>query len=207
MLGILVGLKQEAQLAKRFFPDAVIALSHACESGAVRALAELKAAGATELLSFGCAGGLDEDLPPGTVQVADFVHVDGQSILTDEVLSERFGANKVSVRGGLYHSNVMIAQAVEKAALFHQTKCHAVDMESGIVARSGLPFAVLRVVCDDAARNLPPAAAVALKEGKVHIPALLVSLVQHPGQIGALMTLGRDAAQAHKSMAEFLKQL
>ncbi|MCX5615616.1 hypothetical protein NQF87_01275 [Bombella sp. TMW 2.2559] len=207
MLGILAGLKQEARLAKRCFPDAKVALSHACEAGAQRALSALLDAGVTELLSFGCSGALDMALPPGSVQVAEYVHLDGEHCRTDPALSARFGAAQAAVRGGILHSPVMVGTAAEKAALFSRTGCHAVDMESGLVARSGLPFAVLRVICDDAGRDLPPAANEGLKDGQVHVPALLGSILRHPFQIGALMGLGRDATRAHGAMAHFLQGL
>lgn len=207
MLGILVGLKQEARLARQFFPEAKIALSHACEVGARRALLSLREAGVTELLSFGCSGALDAALPPGSVQVAEYVQVDGENYRADPALSARFGAAQAAVREGILHSPVMIGTATEKAALFSRTGCHAVDMESGLVARSGLPFAVLRVICDEAGRDLPPAAVEGLKEGQVYVPALLGSILRHPFQIGALIGLGRDAARAHKAMAQFLRGL
>ncbi len=207
MLGILAGLKQEARLAARFFPDAKIALSHACEAGARRALLALREAGATELLSFGCSGALDPALPPGSVQVAEYVQQDGENHRADPALSARFGAAQAAVRGGILHSPVMIGTAMQKAVLFSRTGCHAVDMESGLVARSGLPFAVLRVICDDAGRDLPPAAVAGLKDGQVHVPALLGSILRHPAQMGDLMGLGRDAARARKAMVHFLQGL
>ena len=207
MLGILAGLKQEAHLARQFFPEARIALSHACEAGAQRALSALLDAGVTELLSFGCSGALDAVLPPGSVQVAEYVQCEDEIYRSDPALSARFGAAQAAVRGGILHSPVMIGTAAEKAMLFDQTGCHAVDMESGLVARSGLPFAVLRVICDDAGRDLPPAAIEGLKDGQIHVPALLGSILRHPSQIGALMGLGRDAARARQAMAHFLQGL
>ncbi|POS63155.1 phosphorylase family protein [Parasaccharibacter apium] len=207
MLGVLAGLRQEARLARRFFPGAKIALSHACETGARQALQVLQDEGVTALLSFGCSGALDAVLPPGSVQVAEYVQADSEHYRADPALSARFGAAQAAVRGGILHSPVMIGTAREKADLFSRTGCHAVDMESGLVARSGLPFAVLRVICDDAGRDLPPAAREGLKDGRVHVPALLGSILRHPVQIGALIGLGRDAARAHQAMADFLETL
>jgi len=79
-------------------------------------------------------------------------------------------------------------------------------MESGFVARAGQPFAVLRVVCDDSKRDLPPAARDVLAEGRISPLKLLRSLARRPGQIGDLMALGRDAKIARDEMARFLNR-
>lgn len=207
MLGIIVGLAQEARLAERYFPHAKIALSHAHEAGAKRAVASLKEAGVTELLSFGCAGGLDRTLQPGTIQLADYVFVEGKKYPTSPALNTRFGAGQAVIGGGVYHSPIMLDRAAEKAACFTRSQCSTVDMESGLVAQAGLPFAVLRVVCDDAGRDLPPAARDGLREGRIDIAALMGSLIRHPLQIGALISLGRDAAYARRVMERFLQKI
>ncbi|QDH15743.1 hypothetical protein E3E11_07670 [Oecophyllibacter saccharovorans] len=206
-LGIMVGLREEGRLIERFFPQAVIALSHAHEAGARRALQQLRQGGAEELLSFGCAGGLDPALKPGTILLADSVVAGGERLPSSEGLSRQFDLGRGVMHGAIVHSPVMVGEVAEKRALHSRTKALAVDMESGVVAQSGLPFAVLRVICDDAARPLPPAAASGLREGRVYLPGLLGSLVRQPGQIGALMALGRDAAQARASMKTYLENL
>ncbi|GAP24412.1 hypothetical protein GLF_1294 [Gluconobacter frateurii NBRC 101659] len=204
MLGVLVGMKQEARIIRRFLPDAPIALSNATASGAVEGAARLVQAGVTRLLSFGCAGGLSSSVVPGTIIVADRVVVQEKSYNADIALSRCFGADHAR-RGGLLHSNNLIETAEEKSLLYGQTRCVAVDMESGAVAQTGKPFAVLRVVCDDSDRDLPPAARDGLKDGAIYLPGLLGSLVRHPKQIPALMGLGRDAAAAQKAIALFLE--
>ncbi|OAG73587.1 hypothetical protein A0J51_01058 [Gluconobacter japonicus] len=204
MLGVLVGMKQEARIIRRFLPDAPIALSNATATGAVKGAARLVEAGATRLLSFGCAGGLSSSVVPGTIIVADRVVVQDKSYNADIALSRSFGADHAR-RGGLLHSNSLIETAEEKSRLYGQTRCVAVDMESGAVAQTGKPFAVLRVVCDDSDRDLPPAARDGLKDGAIYLPGLLGSLVRHPKQIPALMGLGRDAAAAQKAIALFLE--
>jgi adenosylhomocysteine nucleosidase len=78
-------------------------------------------------------------------------------------------------------------------------------MESGAVARvaarHGLPFAVLRAICDPAERDLPPASLTALDDrGRIQPMALLRSLARNPAQIGALIRVGRDAALARRAL-------
>ncbi|MDF7674533.1 hypothetical protein PT277_04020 [Acetobacteraceae bacterium ESL0709] len=206
MLGILTGLAEEAKLAARAFPEAKIALSYAQEEQGRRALQALLRAGATELLSFGCAGGLDPTLQPGAIIVPDYVYDAGKKISCDGAMRKRFGAGKVH-GGGIFHSSVMIGTAEQKRQICKETGCCAVDMESGIVAQSGLPFAVLRVICDDASRDLPPAAASGLKNGKIFLPGLIGSLFRRPSQLGALMQLGKEAGRARRSMADFLRDI
>ncbi|NVN03416.1 MULTISPECIES: nucleoside phosphorylase-I family protein [Asaia] len=205
MLGVLVGLKAEARLIRARCPDAMVAISGASAAGAQAALARLLEAGATRLLSFGCAAGLAPDLMPGALVIPQWVLVNGSRIKTDAALSREFGVGEPGVlHGGILHSDGLVATAADKAALHAQTGCLAVDMESGFVANTGLPFAVLRVVCDDSKRDLPPAARDVLAEGRISPFKLIRSLVRQPGQIGDLMALGRDAKTARDEMARFL---
>lgn len=206
MLGILTGLAEEAKLAARAFPEALIALSQAQEEQGRKAVQTLLKAGATEFLSFGCAGGLNPDLPPGTVIVPDYVYDGGETYVCDGALRKRFGAGR-ALAGGIYQSATLIETAWEKSRIRQDTGCCAVDMESGLIARTGYPFAVLRVICDDASQDLPPAASAGLKNGKICFPGLLRSLCRHPAQLVALIGLGQKAARARKVMADFLRDL
>ncbi|GBQ71372.1 hypothetical protein AA103196_2757 [Ameyamaea chiangmaiensis NBRC 103196] len=205
-LGILVGLKAEARVARAAFPAAAIAISGATAQGARDGARRLVEAGTRGLLSFGLAAGLDPALPPGTVVVADRVaFLTGEALSTDPALSALFG----EVSGGVLHSDVVVARADDKASLFRRSGCCALDMESGFVARSactaGLPFAVLRVICDPADRTLPDAALVVLDpEGGLKPGRLLGRLARDPRQIAGLIALGRDAASARRAMGAFL---
>lgn len=208
MLGALVGLTAEAKLLRARLPHCAIAVSGATREGAERGIAALKRAGATQLLSFGCAAGLSPLLKPGTILVPDWVDVDGRRFQTDLTLRNRFGAEQAGAKhGGLRHSDDLIVTAADKALLFAETHCLGVDMESGLVAQAGLPFAVLRVICDDVARDLPPVAQDVLAEGRISIPRLLSGLARKPNQIGALMALGREAGIARKAMKSFLRRV
>ncbi|GBR47491.1 phosphorylase family protein [Neokomagataea thailandica] len=203
MLGVLTGLRQEARIIRRFLPDVPVALSYADPIRAERETQRLVDIGCTHLLSFGCAGGLQPDLAPGTVLSANHVIVDGERMECDEHLSQHFGAERL-LRGGVLHSDVLVATQEDKHYAATSSLCLAVDMESGYVAQSGLPFAVLRVICDDAERSLPPAATEGMREGKVYLPGLLKSLLTAPQQIPSLMALGRDVSLAQKEILDFL---
>ncbi len=113
------------------------------------------------------------------------------------------GTDGTSVVG---HPSIVVT-AEAKRALWLSTGAAAVDMESGAVARvaqaHGLPFAVLRVICDPAERTLPPAALVALNSaGAIGLLRVIGSLLRHPGQFPALMRLANDAAAARRVLQE-----
>jgi adenosylhomocysteine nucleosidase len=106
----------------------------------------------------------------------------------------------------------VVVTAVEKATLFAATDADAVDLESGAVARvalaHGVPFAVLRAVADPAARNLPPAALIALDGGgRIGFLRVLGSVIGNPGQVPGLLALARDAAAARRALAGRVRTL
>jgi adenosylhomocysteine nucleosidase len=201
-LGIVVGLDAEAKLARRLCPDAIIGISGATRAGADRAVSELVARGATRLLSFGLAAGLDPALRPGDLLVPDTVLVDGRHLATDPLLRALLGPG---TPGPLLHSDVLVVSSAAKVDLLVRTGCGSLDMESGPVAlaaeAAGIPFAVLRAICDPAERTLPPAACIALQpDGKLQIISLLRSILCRPGQVPALLALGRDVGRAKTAL-------
>ncbi|NPD66723.1 hypothetical protein HN018_00135 [Lichenicola cladoniae] len=201
-LGVVVGLKAEAKLARRLFPAALVGISGATRAGADRAVSGLVAQGATRLLSFGLAAGLDPALHPGDLLVPDAILVDGRHLATDPSLRSLLGPGAT---GPLLHSDVLVASSAAKADLLARTGCRSLDMESGPVAlaaeAAGLPFAVLRAVCDPAERTLPPAACIALQpDGTLQIVNLSRSILRQPSQIAALLALGRDASRAKTAL-------
>ncbi|MDG6094006.1 hypothetical protein LOC54_02565 [Acetobacter sp. AN02] len=211
--GFLVGLKDEARLLRRVFPDVPVAISGATTEGAVRGAERLILSGVRSLVSFGLAGGLDASCPVGTIVIPHRVHARGSVYVCAESLRASLGADVPGVwSGDLLHSDTVVMTAVEKADLAARSGCGAVDMESGILAqaaeKAGLPFAVLRVVCDPAERDLPDAARYALSpEGGVQWGGMLRSLLRHPLQISALTGLGAESARARSKMRVFLEQI
>lgn len=88
-----------------------------------------------------------------------------------------------------------MATVAEKAELYALTGALAVDMESMGVAevaqRHGLPFMVLRAVCDRATLALPRAALMAVTEtGRVDLGAVTRAVLRYPQDIGRLVRLG-----------------
>src|SRR4029077_14506735 len=101
----------------------------------------------------------------------------------------------------------VVAEATARGRLFASTGASAVDLESGAVARvaaeHGLPFAVLRAICDPAERNLPPAALIALdRHGAIGLARVLRSVLAHPAQVPGLLALAADAAAARRALRD-----
>jgi len=204
-LGVLAGLQSEARWLSPTSERRSVALSAARQAIAATASARLIAEGATHLLSFGLAGGLDPALPAGTLLLPDvLVFPDGSEQRVDAGWHAAF-LNRFRdlhpVVGRHLGADLAVADAGEKAALFVRTKALAVDMESHILmqAAAGRPVAILRVVCDAAADVLPPAALAGVKpDGSTDLPRILASILRHPGQIPALGRLARAAKAADR---------
>jgi adenosylhomocysteine nucleosidase len=164
--------------------------------------------GANALVSFGLAGGLDPVLRPGTRIVPSAVLSNGEALRPAPELAARFGGlTGHTVLAGA----TVVADAAAKRRLFVATRAHAIDLESGPVASIargyGLPFVVVRAICDSAERDLPPAALVALGlEGRIGLMAVVRSLVQRPDQVVGLMALAWDAALARRALIRVTQQ-
>lgn len=166
--------------------------------GAAAAAERLIARGVTGLVSFGLAGGLNPAVRPGAVIVPETVLAGGAVFHADAALAARFGG---FAGGPLLAGTKIVASAADKARMHAATGADAVDLESGAVARAGLPFAVVRAICDPAERTLPPAAMIPLRRGGgVDLGRILLSVARRPGQIPGLIGLGRDAAVARQAL-------
>jgi adenosylhomocysteine nucleosidase len=158
--------------------------------------------GATALVSFGLAGGLDPALRPGTIVIPSRVLSEGETLYADGMLADRFGGwSGHTILAG----SSIAADAPMKRRLFAATGAHAIDIESGAVARvagaHGLPFVAIRAICDPAERDLPPAALIALSpDGRVGLAGVLRSVLAQPWQIPALLGLALDAARGRRAL-------
>ncbi|MGI3777117.1 MAG: phosphorylase [Janthinobacterium lividum] len=202
-IGILVGLAAEARIAAPL--GCRVAIGGGTATGAEAAVRQLIEAGATALVSFGLAGGLDPDLPPGTLLVPQTLLLDGDDPLaTDAALCAWLGG---ATHGPLFCGTAIVADVAGKRALHARTGAAAVDLESGAVARAaarhGLASGALRAVCDPAERDLPPAALAALDSaGAIGAARVLGSVLRRPAQVPALLRLARDAAAAQRALRE-----
>ncbi len=204
---ILVGLTAEARLLRPL--GWRIGVGGGSSAGAMREAERLIRGGAGSLVSVGLAGGLDPALRPGAILVPRAVSVGGQVLDTDPAVAARLGGMD---RHLVLASDSVVATAAAKRHLLETTGAVAVDMESGAVALAagshGLPFAVLRVICDPAETDLPPAALIALGQGgAIGLGRVIASILGRPGQLPSLMRLAADAAAARRALAERVARL
>jgi adenosylhomocysteine nucleosidase len=197
---VVVGFAAEARVARLFGWQ--VAIGGGTTEGAAQAARRLIGAGAAGIVSFGLAGGLDPSLPAGTLVVAEAVAANGRVWQADPALSARLGGITGHLCLGL---DRVVASTDEKRHLSRETGAALVDMESGAVAEAaaeaGVPFAVLRAICDPAGRALPPAALVALDStGRLAALRLAMSILASPGQLGQLLGLARDAGTARRAL-------
>jgi adenosylhomocysteine nucleosidase len=141
--------------------------------------------------------------------VPSAVIVDEARFDTDPALSRLLGGATPHL---LLGAGSIVASVEEKRRLREQTGAAAVDQESGTVGQvasaHGIPFAVLRSICDPADRALPPAALAALGwRGEIEVWRVLISIVAHPGQLPALFELAAAAAAARRSLVERVRQI
>jgi adenosylhomocysteine nucleosidase len=219
-VGVVVALAEEARAlsGRRVAP-----LARATLAGGVRlavagmgreraehAASELVRGGARALLSFGVAGGLDPGLRAGALLAPARVRAaDGELFEVDPAwrawLLARL-ARAAPCPADLLEGRAVVAEPAAKACAFRASGAAAVDLESAAVARvardAGLPFAVLRAVCDAADETLPDAALRALDaDGRARPGALLRSLARDPRQVAALVRLRRSFLRAQRSLA------
>jgi len=201
---VAVGLEFEARLARTAHGARVC-----CAPGIrmTEALAAHIGPGCAGILSFGIAGGLDPQLPPGSAIVASAVIGRGRTILTDEewTLALR-AAHPRAVHAPLAGVDAPVTVPAEKVALFRKTGAAALDMEShiagAIAARHGLPFAVFRVVADAAHRTVPHAALQGMRaDGSLDTMAVMRAMARAPSQISGMLALARHTFVARRTLA------
>jgi len=204
--GFVTGLMAEASLLDRY--HVLCQAGGGDAAGARNAAIALRDAGATALISFGLAGGLDHSLPPGTVlRPRRVIDAEAEFPADPALLDALGGANCEAMLAG---ERIATSRA-EKSALFAASGASAIDLESGAVAAAataaGLPFAALRAIADPAWRDLPAIVETALDNaGRIRLGAILRHTFHHPGTIPALVALGRDAAAARRNLRQALSR-
>jgi adenosylhomocysteine nucleosidase len=189
----------------------LIAISGIGYASALNAAQRLIDAGATALVSWGMAGGLDPGLAAGDVCLPrEVISADGIRFVTAqhwrETLSARVATHRTVVSGNLLTSIRPIESVAAKQAARVKTGAAAVDMESSAVAQAaqahGLPFIAVRVIVDAAGDALPRAVAQASRSGHVQTGRLLLGVLKSPAQIAPLARLARRYRIAMRSLLE-----
>jgi adenosylhomocysteine nucleosidase len=158
------------------------------------------------VISVGLAGALSPLLKVGEVVIADQVITKSETWPCASEWRVALAARLPAAhQGPVAASEIILEDAETKRALHNATGALAVDMESAIAgrfaSRRNLPFAVLRVISDDAAHALPKAALVAMKPGgEIAFGRVLGSLLRHPFQLPALIRTARTSNKAFKEL-------
>lgn len=203
------GLAFEAAIAAGPGVQAVCGPGRQRLSAGLDALAGAGPAAFAGIFSFGCAGGLDPGLAPGTVVLATGVHTPEGYLAADPAwLEALMRVLPDAAAGELVGLDAPVLAAAGKRALWHGSGARIADMEShaAVLAarRHGLPFAACRVVLDPAWRDVPPCALAGLREdGGTALGPLLRALAGPPGfarQLGPLCALARDAWTVRRAL-------
>jgi hopanoid-associated phosphorylase len=203
MLLAAVGMLKEAQLVRG--PN-VRAVAGGGRSDLLEARLQAALDGVSAIISIGVGGALDPSLSVGDIVVGAEVLRPRGRWETDPAWTARLMARLPGARAGaVYGSNDMVLHTLDKAKLRAQGGAVLADMESHVAARLAaarkLPFAVVRVVSDTAGFSLPSAVLAGLKpDGGMNLIGVLAALAANPGQLPALMRVGRDADQAFKAL-------
>jgi adenosylhomocysteine nucleosidase len=196
------GLRAEARIAARL-PRAIAVAGGGDAARLERLIEQAITRGCRGILSFGMAGGLRRDLRSGACLIGRGVVHEKAHYPTDQAwtarLQERLSRAELVTIAGV--DSPLLTQS-RKQALFATTAAAAADMESHVAARvaakHALPFAVLRVVADPQARDLPQAAVLGMRaDGTTDVVAVLRALGRDPGQIAQLVRVAADAGRAY----------
>ena len=207
VLGIVAALEMERRWIGA--PEPLIEVSGGGEERAGAAARRLLERGASALVSWGVAGGLDPDLEPGTVVLPDVVvHTDGSSQEVDlawrDRLVTRLQGQVFTSTSPLVHSTQPVTAPAEKTELHRNTGAAAVDMESAAVAvlayEAGIPYIVVRVVVDAAGVRLPEVALTMCDEGGRLKKSAVLRLIFRPSEWRGMLRLGRANGAAGRSM-------
>jgi hopanoid-associated phosphorylase len=199
----ITGLKREAEIAGG---DGVVAVAGGGDAKGLAEKLDALHGDIRGVISFGLAGGLSPLLKFGEAVIADQVISGSEQWRCDERWRVALAAKlSAAHQGPIAASSTILENAENKAALFAATGALAVDMESAVAARFAaareLPFAVLRVISDDARHVLPPAVLVAMKpDGGIAIGRVLGSLLRHPLQTPNLIRMARTSGKAFKEL-------
>jgi hopanoid-associated phosphorylase len=208
-VAVIAGFRAEARWLRG--QDVHIGYSGGSPERARTEAARLVAEGAVGLVSFGLAGGLAPQLRPGDLLLPEAVrNAELASWSVDPIWRERIHARLAAGGleprpGTLVGSDRIVATASDKRALSEATGAQAVDMEShqvaAIASGAGLPFLVVRALADPHDQAIPQIAREALTpDGRVRLRATLGGLIRQPGELMALLRLGRQSARGLASL-------
>jgi len=144
------------------------------------------------IVSFGMGGALGPDLRLGDWVIGTEVCGAADARCDTDWVADLARQLPQAHSGLCYADGRLIGDRHEKQRLFRDHGALVADMESHLVAnaaaRLGVPFAILRCISDEAAADLPPAIAVAMRpDGGLALRAIIKSILKNPAQMPELM--------------------
>lgn len=220
ILGIVAALRSEARCLAKLpstaagvvqLPSGTLLYIAGMGAKQAHAAAELLIArGATALLSWGSAGGLQPKLLPGNLILPKTVSYPKKGIFsTDHGWHNRLVtrlANHLDIHTeSLAQSHTVLRNPAEKFDFGKQEDAIAVDIESGSVAEvadeKNLPFMAIRAIADPLEQNIPPSALTAIDErGRLRPFHLLGTLARRPADFLLLNQLRRNFSAARTAL-------
>jgi hopanoid-associated phosphorylase len=206
---VATGLRAEAAL----LPPGLRAVVGGGDPGRLRRKLDGAAEGATAVLSFGIAGGLDTGLNPGALVVATRVRAPGGGAWSADMAWSAALVRASGARFGVVAGADAVVSAPDaKRSLHLMTDALVVDLESAVAAAfaasRGLPFAVLRAVADTADEELPRAAAVGLSPtGRAAPGRVAMALLRRPAELPALVQVAKRSRTALAALARAARDL
>jgi len=199
-LGIITGMLAEANcLAAQSEPKPLILCAGPGPGRANACAEQMLAEGATTLMSFGLAGGLDPLLQPGDLVLSQTViAADGKIHEADDTwrrtIVERIAGISRTKTGSMLTVERPITSIGEKRRLQEIHGAVSVDMESAGVAASA-------AIADPAGRALPTTALDGLAaDGTTRPTAVLMGLLIRPWELAALCRVARDSRAGLESL-------
>ncbi len=146
------------------------------------------------LVSFGLAGSL------GGLRIGDVLDATRVVDETGSVLWEGPGLGVRGTRAGvILGGDVLVHDPAERARLREASGAEAVDMESGVLARSGRLAGVLRAISDDAGSAVEGVDRTVHADGRTNVAGLVRWIATRRGD--AIRSM-RDALRALRALEE-----
>lgn len=214
-IGVVSGLKRELRCLGLLRPPHLLTFAAAGSAERAHARAQGWAADGRvmALASFGLCGGLDPTLAPGALILAhEIVLPEGGAFLFDGEWARAIAARVPGARiAPILGATAAAISPGEKRALFQRHGAAAVDMESRGVAEvareARIPFVAIRAVADPAGRALPKAALAGINaHGRLRPFRVLLCLLARPGDLGALLSLAKEAERGYDALAAAAKK-
>jgi nucleoside phosphorylase len=203
LLLLTFALKEEARPLQRLLraqPDVKFLLTGIGRRNAEQTIRQALARQRFQfVLTCGFAGGLNPELPTGTVIFS-----------ADEDFGRSPALLAAGARPARFHcADRIVASAEEKRKLWQSTAADAVEMESAVIRATcrehGLPSATVRVISDSANEDLPLDFNLLMDaEQNMSYARLALALALSPGKLGALLRLQRETKAAAERLAEAL---